>query len=143
MTQTYIQKKYNLHSNKALMLYALNTNLKKTKALKELRNIKSRNLNILNLPSAFSFNNSKNMQNPKVILIYSKVLNFDKLAFLSELQSTCFKLKSFWYAHFLLKECLDYKNPSTLISSLCFNLCNYNIQAAYFFKNGSTGNTNN
>lgn len=143
MTQNYIQKKYNLHSNQALTLYALHNNFKKTKALKELRNIKIRNINILNLPSAFSLNSIKNIQNPKVLIYYTKVLNFNKLAFLNELQSTCFKLQSFWYAHFLLKECLEFKNPTVLTFSLCFNLWNHNIKTTYFFKNGFLGTTNN
>lgn len=82
------------------------------------------------LPSAFTLIKEQKVQGPQINIGYSRLLGFDQLKNIGDLNAFCFKLQAKWYAYYLLKELAQYKEPL----SLCNNIQNSMVKKVLTLK---------
>lgn len=128
------KRKYNSALKSNFFLFAYFPIIKAKDDIKRVREITLKNLNKLNLPSYYNLVKAQEVQNPRVVLIYTKNLNIKQITYLSNLKTTCFKIGKYWYCGVLLKKPLQYKTPLNLCKVFVNTVVEHNIKLLFFFS---------
>lgn len=130
----YLKNKYNCTENNNFYIYYYNPINKSVISAKILRLMHLNNLKRLVLPSSFKLVQKKNVQGPRIEIIYSFNLNFKQLPYLCLLKATSFKLKNKWYAYQLLEDLKHYKEATNLCLNVDHIFKRKNIELFQYFQ---------
>lgn len=134
MPKKSIEKKHKQEFHKNFSLFTYVSTFKALETLTFGRNLKNKNFQALHIPSSFNLLGLHHLQNPRIIIVYSKNLSFSQIKFLDTFKASCFKLNLLWYSHLLLKDCNYHVNTLNLCCFLSKTLVKKNLQLIYLIS---------